>query len=157
MYCHITPKIKDLSVLNKIIWIACPDRRSAVAWDISFTHLLRFLPATHPGPCISDYKCFFNTFTSFIFSSFATKTAWFWNTTESRRTLVSTSHHDRICPEISFLQSYLTIPGISFTRSLDYISLLETNHQICNFGENLQEIQIQLGQSFCGDLILFSF
>lgn len=63
----IALKIKDLSVLNKIIWIACPDCRTAVAWDISFTHLLRLLSAMHPGPHISDYKCFLSLLLHLLF------------------------------------------------------------------------------------------
>lgn len=127
----IALKIKDLPALNKIIWMVCPDCSSmgysfyspAMATACWASQLLHF-----------RLQMFLTTFASFTFIPVHT-TTWFQNITEFFRTLVSTPRHDRIYTKISFLQSYLTILGKSFTRCLDYICPLDTDYQICNSGE----------------------
>lgn len=81
----IALKIKDLSALNKMIWMACPGCSSM---GYSLCSPATGIDAAHLAPCISDYRCFLPPLLHLFFLPMRT-TAWFQNIAEFFMTLTS--------------------------------------------------------------------
>lgn len=131
MSLAIALKIKDLLSPNKMIWMVCP-ACSSMGYQLHSPVFV--IDTAHLVPCILDYKYFLPSLLH-LFLLHVYTIAWFQNIAEFFRCLMSTLHHHCIYPEASFLSTYLTVPGRSFPRGLDYISQLDTDCQFCNFSK----------------------